>query len=307
MLNFIWAAMILLAVIYGAISGNMSEVTDAALDSAGEAVSLCITMAGVVALWMGLMEIAQKAGLVRKLTRGIMPFLKFMFPRIPKGHPAEGYIATNIIANVLGLGWACTPAGLKAMEALAQLEAERGNPEYLEDKKTESRSMQREVAWENPAGKGFGQQVQGRTDNGTMRGNTGGESDRKHGSFWKGESFGGTGREFRQGYRRTEVSGGGCEKSGGRRASNEMCTFLILNISSLQLIPVNMIAYRSQYGSANPTAIIAPAIAATLISTLVAIVYCKIKDRAGRSSAFRQSGTVSTFSEKRNDRGGKVV
>ena len=292
MLNFIWAAMILLAVIYGAISGNMSEVTDAALDSAGEAVSLCITMAGVVALWMGLMEIAQKAGLVRKLTRGIMPFLKFMFPRIP---------------NVLGLGWACTPAGLKAMEALAQLEAERGNPEYLEDKKTESRSMQREVAWENPAGKGFGQQVQGRTDNGTMRGNTGGESDRKHGSFWKGESSGGTGREPRQSYRRKEVSGGGCEKSGGRRASNEMCTFLILNISSLQLIPVNMIAYRSQYGSANPTAIIAPAIAATLISTLVAIVYCKIKDRAGRSSAFRQSGTVSTFSEKRNDRGGKVV
>lgn len=99
MLNFIWAAMILLAVIYGAVSGNMSDVTDAALDSAGEAVSLCITMAGVVALWMGLMEIAQKAGLVQKLTRGIMPFLKFMFPRIPKGHPAEGYIATNIIAN----------------------------------------------------------------------------------------------------------------------------------------------------------------------------------------------------------------
>ena len=217
MLNFIWAAMILLAVIYGAISGNMSEVTDAALDSAGEAVSLCITMAGVVALWMGLMEIAQKAGLVRKLTRGIMPFLKFMFPRIPKGHPAEGYIATNIIANVLGLGWACTPAGLKAMEALAQLEAERGNPEYLEEESGAARQK------------------------GKMQG--------------KQESMG-----------------------KNRHASNEMCIFLILNISSLQLIPVNMIAYRAQYGSANPTAIIAPAIAATLVSTLVAIVYCKMKD-----------------------------
>ena len=113
-------------------SGHLGDVTNAALDSAGEAISLCITMAGVVALWMGLMEIAQRAGLVRKLTRGISPFLRFMFPRIPKGHPAGEYIATNVIANVLGLGWACTPAGLKAMEELAKLEAERGNPEYLE-------------------------------------------------------------------------------------------------------------------------------------------------------------------------------
>lgn len=132
MLNAIWAAMILLAVIYGAATGHMADVTDAALDSAGEAVSLCITMAGVVALWMGLMEVAARAGLVEKLTRGIAPFMKFLFPRIPKGHPAAEYIATNIIANVLGLGWACTPAGLKAMEELAKLEAERGNPEYLE-------------------------------------------------------------------------------------------------------------------------------------------------------------------------------
>lgn len=107
----IWAGMILLAVVYAACSGNMSAVTNAALDSAGEAISLCITMAGVVALWMGLMEIAQKAGLIQKLTRGISPFLKFMFPRIPQGHPAREYIATNMIANVLGLGWACTPAG----------------------------------------------------------------------------------------------------------------------------------------------------------------------------------------------------
>ena len=106
MLNAIWAAMILLAVIYGALTGHMSDVTDAALDSAGEAISLCITMAGVVALWMGLMEIAQKAGLIQKLTKGISPFLKFMFPRIPARHPAREYIATNVIANggvIIGL------------------------------------------------------------------------------------------------------------------------------------------------------------------------------------------------------------
>lgn len=210
MLNYIWAVMILLGIIYAACTGQMENVTNAALDSAGEAISLCITMAGVVALWMGLMEIAQKAGLIEKMTNGIRPFLKFMFPRIPRNHPALGYIATNIIANVMGLGWACTPAGLKAMEALAQLEAERGNPAYADTKK------------------------------GTM---------------------------------------GETTTSGNRIASKEMCIFLILNISSLQLIPVNMIAYRSQYGSANPTSIIAPAIVATLISTVVAIIYCKLKDR----------------------------
>lgn len=228
MLNAIWAVMILLAVAYGALTGNMREVTEGALDSAGEAVSLCITMAGVVALWMGLMEIAKKAGLIDKLTRGVSPFLTFMFPRIPKEHEARGYIATNIIANVLGLGWACTPAGLKAMEALAKLEAERGTPGY------EDEIAGKETSLKGIAGKG-----------------TAGMADRRGVS--------------------TE-----------RRASEEMCNFLILNISSLQLIPVNMIAYRSQYGSANPASIIAPAIVATLISTLTAIIYCKCADGKNR-------------------------
>lgn len=82
---------------------------------------------------------------------------------------------------------------------------------------------------------------------------------------------------------------GGVETAGGKKgkreriASNEMCTFLILNISSLQLIPVNMIAYRSQYGSVNPAGIIAPAIVATFVSTAVAVVYCKGKDRRRRA------------------------
>ena len=130
MLNYIWAAMIILGVIFGAITGSMKEVTEAALDSAGEAVSLCITMAGVMALWVGLMEVAEKSGLLLKLTNTLSPFVSFMFPRIPKGHKARDYISTNIIANILGLGWACTPAGLKAMEELAKLEEERGTPGY---------------------------------------------------------------------------------------------------------------------------------------------------------------------------------
>lgn len=200
MLNYIWAFMILVGVIYAALTGNMAAVTDAALGSAGEAVSLCITMAGVMALWMGLMKIAEEAGLIAGLTSGIQPFLSFMFPHLPKDHEARQYIATNFIANILGLGWACTPAGLKAMEELAKLEKERGNPEYLEER-------------------------------------------------------------------------------GARTASREMCTFLILNTSSLQLIPVNMIVYRTQYGSSNPAAVIAPAIAATLISTAAAVIYCRCRDR----------------------------
>ncbi len=206
MLNYIWGGMILIGIIYGSLTGHMAEVTNAALDSTREAVNLCITMIGVMALWMGLMEIAEKAGLIDKWTRAISPFVSFMFPDIPKEHTARKYISANIIANVLGLGWACTPAGLKAMEELAKLEAERGNPEYRQRK--------------------------------------GGEN-----------------------------SVGGGRK---RTASREMCVFLILNISSLQLIPVNMIAYRQQYGSADPARIIMPAIAATAVSTLAAVVFCKM-------------------------------
>ncbi len=243
MLNLIWAVMILLAVLYGALAGNMSQVTNAALDSAGEAISLCLTMAGVVALWMGLMEIARKAGLIEKLTRGISPLLRLMFPNIPKGHPAGDYIATNIIANIMGLGWACTPAGLKAMEELAKLEAQRGNPEYLEAGQKEPVGQARREVTAKPTGQ-MGQ-----------------------------VSAHAAGRDDGKDSRKPESAGR------SRRASNEMCTFLILNISSLQLIPVNMIAYRSQYGSVDPTAVIAPAIAATLFSSLVAVLYCKWKDR----------------------------
>lgn len=222
MLNHIWALMIMIGVVYGAFTGRMAEVTNAALESAGDAVSLCITMIGVMALWVGLMEIAQKSGLIARMTEGIQPFISFLFPNIPRGHIAREYIATNLIANILGLGWACTPAGLKAMEALAELERERGNPEYLAQ----------------------GAAAAGKSG---ARGNVSGE------------------RQV-------------C-------ASDEMCTFLILNISSLQLIPVNMIAYRSQYGSVNPAGIIAPAILATSISTVAAVIYCKAA-AAGKSGSF---------------------
>ena len=128
MLNYLWAAMIFIGVVYGVLTGNMEAVTNGALDSAKEAISLCLNMCGIMALWMGLMEIAKTSGLIESMTKKISPFVNFLFPRIPKGHPAREAISTNIIANVLGLGWAATPAGLKTMEELSKLEEERGNP-----------------------------------------------------------------------------------------------------------------------------------------------------------------------------------
>ncbi len=158
-------------------------------------------MIGIMSFWVGLMEIATKAGIIEQLSRKLKPLIHFLFPNLPDNHPAATHITTNIIANILGLGWAATPAGLNAMEELKNLEDDR----------------------------------------------------RKYHLPGKVRAPG--------------------------TASNEMCTFLIINISSLQLIPVNVIAYRSQYGSINPAAIVGPGILATAISTLVAIIYCKCKEK----------------------------
>lgn len=191
MLNIIWAGMIILGVIYGAFSGNMQDVGSAVVDSSKEAINLCITMLGVMAFWCGTMHIATTSGLTARLTHMIEPFVNWMFPKLKENTRAKEHISMNIIANVLGMGWAATPAGLNAMKELSADSKEKGrNKPHV--------------------------------------------------------------------------------------ASDEMCTFLVLNISSLQLIPVNIIAYRSQYGSVNPTAVVGPAILATFVSTIAAIIFCKI-------------------------------
>ena len=188
MLNYLWSGMILLAIVVAVLTGNLTEVTAAALDSAKEAVALCITILGVLSMWTGLMKIAERAGLVTNLAEKMKPLLVFLFPELPKGHPSFKYIATNFIANVLGLGWASTPAGLKAMEAMQKL-----NPN--KDVATKSMRM-----------------------------------------------------------------------------------FMVVNMSSLQLVTVSIIAYRMQYGSANPSEIIGPGILVTAISTIFAIIFCKVMD-----------------------------
>lgn len=203
MLNYLWAGIILAGILFGAFNGRMEEITNAALDSSKEAVTLCITMIGVMAFWTGIMEIASKAGIIGMASRKMRPLIRFLFPDIPEGHRAGEHITTNFIANFLGLGWAATPAGLRAMEELGRLEEDRRS------------------------GKAFGPARE------------------------KGV------------------------------ASNEMCTFLIINISSLQLISMNVIAYRSQYGSPNPAAIVGAGIVATMVSTGAAVIFCRIMDRRG--------------------------
>ena len=185
MLNYLWGCMILIGVVYAALTGNIDSVTSGALDGAKDAVSLCITMLGVMAFWCGLMEIAEKSGLIDKCKCGVAPLISWLFPNVPRQSRAFSYITTNMISNFLGLGWAATPAGIRAMQELAELNG--------------------------------------------------------HNSV----------------------------------ASCDMCTFLVINISSIQLIPVNIIAYRSQYGSANPTSILFPSIIATTCSTFVAVIFCR--------------------------------
>ena len=204
MLNYLWAGMILVGIVFGAFNGRMQDITNAALDSSKEAVTLCITMIGVMAFWTGIMEIASKAGIIRMASRKMRPLVRFLFPGMPEGHKAEEHITTNFIANFLGLGWAATPAGLRAMEELGRLEDDR----------------------------------------------------------------------------RAGRAQGPVRKKGV--AGNEMCTFLIINISSLQLIPMNVIAYRSQYGSPDPAAIIGAGILATMVNTGAAVVFCRMMDRRRR-------------------------
>lgn len=200
MLNILWVVMMAGGILFASFQGTMGEVTESFIDSATEAVNLCIFMLGVIGVWNGMMEIAVKSGLMRKIARVMYPFIHWLFSDIPSGHKASEYIAANMAANMLGLGWAATPAGLKAMQELKALDSRTENV---------------------PSG-------------------------RKRPS-----------------------------DTGGSRASDMMCAFLVLNISSLQLIPINMIAYRSQYGSVEPASIVLPSIVSTAISTLAGILFIK--------------------------------
>ncbi|MFA7330438.1 MAG: nucleoside recognition domain-containing protein [Candidatus Delongbacteria bacterium] len=121
MLTWIWLALVVGSVVVGAFTGRLDEVTKAAFDMAGTAVTIAISLIGVMSLWLGLMRVAEKAGLIQLLARALKPIFRRIFPEIPDGHPALGSILLNVSASWLGLGNAATPLGLKAMEQLQEL------------------------------------------------------------------------------------------------------------------------------------------------------------------------------------------
>lgn len=118
MLNILWPVFIIISFAYAIIMGNAQEVNKSIFDSAGSAVELCITFLGTMCLWNGIMKIVQETSLMNKLTKLLKPIISFLFPELKKGSPAREKISMNIIANILGLGNAATPLGIKAMSEL---------------------------------------------------------------------------------------------------------------------------------------------------------------------------------------------
>lgn len=189
MINYIWYFMIVIGVIIGVANGNLVAVTQSAMDSAALAVQMIIGFVGIWALWLGLMKVAEESGAINILTKVLSPIIRRIFPEVPRDHPAMGAMLMNMAANMMGLGNAATPMGLKAMEELQKLNRIK------------------------------------------------------------------------------------------TRASNAMCTFLVINTSSITLIPTTVIALRLSTGSKNPTEIIGTAIIATIISTVVGILVSKLLEK----------------------------
>lgn len=181
MVNIVWALMAIIGIIYAMLNGTMDKVNQSIFDSASETITLVISLCSVLIFWLGMMRIAEKAGLLEGLAKIFRPAVKKLFPEIPDNHPALGYILANFSANLFGLGNAATPMGIKAMQELKKLE-------------------------------------------------------------------------------------------GTDKASNSMITFLVINTSSITLIPTTIIAIRMQYGSANPTEIVGSTLLASLCTTVSAIV-----------------------------------
>ena len=185
MINYIWAFMIISGICLSFFTGNIEAVSTTIIDSCSTAVELCIGMIGIYALWMGLMKIAKESGLVEKLSFSMQPVLSRLFPGIPTHSPAMGFISLNIIANMLGMGNAATPFGLKAMADMQKYNKDR----YV--------------------------------------------------------------------------------------ATDDMCMFLIINASSVQIIPSTVIALRQASGSLAPAEITLTALFATTCSTIVGIAAAK--------------------------------
>ena len=121
MLNYIWFGLIFISVVVGTITGRIDQVTDAAITMSKTSVEIAIGLIGIMALWLGIMKIAEDSGLIQIIAKSLRPITIRLFPDVPSDHPAIGSIVLNMAANMLGLGNAATPLGLKAMKELQEL------------------------------------------------------------------------------------------------------------------------------------------------------------------------------------------
>jgi spore maturation protein A len=124
MMNYIWFFMVLSGVVAAVFKGDIEAVTAAVLKGAKDGVAVCFGLISIMVFWLGMMRVAQDAGLLEKLSRLLRPLATFLFPDVPPNHPAMGYILSNMSANLFGLGNAATPMGIKAMEELQKLNSE---------------------------------------------------------------------------------------------------------------------------------------------------------------------------------------
>lgn len=182
----IWFYMITLGIIGSLFSNNLGELNKVILNEASRGIEFAISIAGVMALWMGIMNIAKDSGLIEKIGQKLSPIMKKLFPSVPPGHKAMSYMVMNIALNMLGAGNGATAFGLKAMNELQTLNPKKDT------------------------------------------------------------------------------------------ASNDMIMFLVINISSVQIIPFTMLKIRMDMGAQNPSEIILTTLFATLASTVVAITSCKL-------------------------------
>ena len=188
----IWFYMIVIGIGGSIYFGNLTELNTVIMSEGSRAIEFTISLAAIMALWMGIMNIAKDSGLIDKIGQKMNFILKALFPKIPQNHKSMSYIIMNIILNMLGAGNGATSFGLKAMEELQTLNPKKD------------------------------------------------------------------------------------------RASNEMILFLVINISSIQLIPFTMLKIRADAGSTNPNEIIISTLVATTVSTIVAIISCKLFERGNR-------------------------
>ncbi len=189
MINYIWFFLILIGVVTAVATGNIDVINIAVVEDASEAVMFAIGLTGIMAVWLGLMNIAEKSGLIKSFSKLLTPITSFLFPDIPKGHPAMSAIVMNLVTNMFGAGNSATAIGLKAMEEMNSLNRDK------------------------------------------------------------------------------------------KRATNAMCMFLVINMSSVQLVPLTVIKIRADAGSLNPTEIIGTSLVATAISSIIGVLSAKILEK----------------------------